>query len=103
MGFYLNNTPDGTPLRAHGKANDLMAKADARPLIEPPSSFAEIPEGNSLICVFHNGPFDAALLVYDENEMRVATDPTDFRPKSYLLMEKKLAFKLAGIPLEVKP
>lgn len=96
MGNYINETPDGTVLKPRGKANDLI-KSGAQFLISPPATFEDIPEGKALICVFHSRFFDAALVVYNEREMAAATDPTDCRPKTYLLMDKATAFGLSGI------
>ena len=59
MGYYINETQEGTPLPACGKADALIADG----ALEVPKAFQE-----NLICVVENGPFDAAAYVYSEDE-----------------------------------
>jgi len=89
MGFYIQ-TPE-----AKGKANHLVKAYGASRLRVTPQ-WNEVPEGKAAICVVDNGAFEAAGLAYSEEELRAFSEPTDRRPKTWLLMETKLAHKLAG-------
>ena len=89
MGYYIQTK--GPLLKAMQLCTDHDAENIGRP-----SSFAEVPDGKALICVVQNGPFDAAALVHDEREFVEFSDPTDPRPKDWLIMDKELAHKLAG-------
>ena len=51
-----------------------------------PAQFSDIPEDAALIVVCDNGWMEAAGFAYDEREFRAMTDPSDPRPRRYLLM-----------------
>jgi len=101
MGHYLN-TSGKRPLGPKHKGNTLISDAGAVPLFDPPKKFRDIPDGKALICIIDNGPFEAALLVHDENELRVSTNVGN-RPTAWLLMDKKLAHELAGFRAALHP
>jgi hypothetical protein len=85
MGYYINTRSDGTPLNPKGKVHDLVM--DGAEIVN-----AEFQP--NLICVVDNGLFEAAGYCYSEDEFRAFTDPTDHRPKVWLVHPK--AKELAG-------
>jgi len=94
MGHYLN-TSGKRPLGPKHKGNTLIADAGAVPLFDPPEKFTDVPDGKALVCIIDNGPFEAALLVHNENEFRESTR-INSRATVWLIMDKKLAHELAG-------
>lgn len=79
MGYYINDLKDGTWLPAREKVKFLIEKANAK-VIPFPKEF--VPD---LVCVIHNGNFDAAGYCYDENEMKSFARPDD-RPRTWLIV-----------------
>ena len=82
MGYYI---PNDEPV-AHKGAE----------LIRKPKSFSEIPEDKALICEVDNHTFKANGLMYSEREFEDFNDPSDYRIKRWYLMDKQIAYKLAG-------
>lgn len=76
MGYYINETSDGKPLPAVGKAKALIE--DGAKMVAP--EFQE-----NLVCVVDNMFFEAAGYCYSEQEFRVFNDPRDTRPKVWLV------------------
>jgi hypothetical protein len=95
MGLYISQTGK-RQLPVTGKARALAEDCGAVPVFRVPQRLAELPTGTALVCVIHNGPFDAAGFVYDDRELAGFTDPDDTRPKTWLLMDKELACRLTG-------
>jgi hypothetical protein len=89
MGYYIET---GTNL---DKANILVKNQNAQ-IIDRPSAFKDGPKDKALICVVNNGPFEAAAYCYSEREFLDFNDPSDFRRKQWLIMDKELAKKLSG-------
>lgn len=89
MGYYIE-----TPQRIE-KALQLV-KLHGGVVVPKPASFADVPADKALICVIQNGFFDAAGLLYSESEFQEFTDSRDFRPKTYVLLDKVLAHRLSG-------
>ena len=89
MGYYVE-VPDHK-----GKANQLVQLHGGK-IVSCPESFDAIPEGKGLIVVVDNGPFEAAGFVYDKAEFRDFTDPSDFRPHHFILLDLDLAKSLSG-------
>lgn len=87
MGYYIDQNSNGMRLPACDKADYLILDG----VVEIPKPDKWVP---NLVCVLHNGIFDAAGYVYDENEFRAFADPRDYRPKTWLLYEH--AAKLSG-------
>ena len=66
-------------------------------LVLPTTKVSEIPDDKVLVCVVKNGPFDAAAVVLDEREWKCWQNmENDSRPRSWLMMDIKLATKLSG-------
>ena len=94
MGYYINSTGK-SQLMAHEKAEGLVSDCGAERVQQPPD-FDNIPEDKSLICVVNNGPFEAAGLIFSPDELNEFNRFDDIRPKTWLLMDKKLAHELSG-------
>lgn len=85
MGYYLKTS--GT----HGKAQEIANRFGGEILPKPPASYAEIPEGLTLIVVVNNGLFEAAAFCYDEAEFRNFTHVSESRPRQYVLILRETA------------
>jgi hypothetical protein len=82
--------------KARGKADDLIAMYDAEEITQP-ESFVQVQDtGKALVCVVANGPFDAAAFAYDQKEFDEFTDPTDPRPKRWLLIDRETVVRVTG-------
>lgn len=65
------------------------------PTINPDAKF--IGDNNyAVIVIIDNGSFEAAGYCYDRNEFDTFTDPTDMRPRRYVLMPHEDAKRLTG-------
>ena len=71
-----------------GKADKLI-ELGATEIDGPPASLADVPEGQTLVCVVENRAWDAACHVRDQYQFDVCRDPSDPRPKRWLLMDKE--------------
>jgi hypothetical protein len=78
MGWYINQNSKGDTLANTGKAAQLIADG-AELLFQPPSQWEP-----DLVCVVHNGIFDAAAFVKDARVFTDFQDPHDARPKVWL-------------------
>ena len=119
MGYYIETSGP------KDKAVWLEAEHEAWILPIRPEGFEDIPEGQALICVLDNGPFEAAMLVVDREDFieltnvpdepgpdgELSTGPGgmpvytlrseaqergDQRPRTWVMMEKTRAHQLAG-------
>jgi hypothetical protein len=91
MGLYIQTE------QPRGKAQQLVLAYNATPLPSCPVDFGTIPEDKALICVVENGGFDAAALIPDAREMDdFSVNDTTGRYRTWLLMDKPLAHRLAG-------
>lgn len=88
MGYYIEG-----PARGKGGFIKMMYSGMT---IEQPKSFSEIPADKALIVVVDSGMFEAAGYAFDEREFKEFTDPSDTRPKIFILMDKELAERLSG-------
>lgn len=92
MGVYLNKTSKRT-LDVYRKADFLVQDGDAERLAWPVNGSAML-DDEVMVCVAHNGLFDAAAVCYNAREVEAFTSPTDFRPKTYLKIKKSKALEL---------
>lgn len=88
MGYYIE-VPRPTE-----KARQIVELHGATH-VHRPEKLSDIPADRALIVVVENGIFDAAALAYNQSELDAFTSPSDRRPKTFLMMEKNLAHKLA--------
>ena len=114
MGYYIQ-VPEN-----HNKAEQLKALHGAEILPCMPA-WDEVPEDKAVICVIDNGSFEAAGLCYSKQEFDGCAEPDDIgpagpdpvhphifhlrssaqeagfqRPRTWVLMDKELAWRLAG-------
>ncbi len=95
MGYYIDRTPTKT-LAAHGKAVALKDECDADLVLEP--DYDDVPEGKVLIVIIENGPFEAAAIIHNRREFDGFTNDGTNRPRTWMVMDRELAFKLCGRP-----
>lgn len=89
MGFYIE-----TPLPI-GKADYLIDALGAEKTGKP-DTLAGVPDGKGLVAVVSNGIFEAAAYVFDDRELEAFSDPSDLRPKTWLVMDKDAAERASG-------
>jgi hypothetical protein len=89
MGYYI-----GVPSN-HGKA-ELIRQLHGGEIIAAAPRWEDIPEGKALVVVVDNGIFEAAGYAYDEQEYRAFTSPSDYRPRTYVLLDRDKAETLSG-------
>lgn len=94
MGRYLND-PE---MPIQGKADWLIQNAGAIEMVLPPTP-ADVTSGfeddRCYVCVVENALFDAAGVVYDEDELARMTAP-DSRLQRWLVMDVKQALPMVG-------
>lgn len=90
MGYYIETSS------SKGKAMKLIRDYDAKLVMLLPENLSEIPADQALICVVDNGPFEAAGYCFSQGEFKAFNRPTDDRPKTWLLMDKKKVHELTG-------
>ncbi len=89
MGYYIET---GLP---PGKAAWLVKNHDAQ-IIARTEAREAFKDGKGVICVVDNGPFEAAAYCFDESEIEAFAYPEDYRPKTWLTMDKEKAEELSG-------
>lgn len=87
MGFYIQ-TKD-----ALQKAMQLKRDHGAQVVMRP-TVIDEIPKGKTLICVVENGLFDAAGIVYSQNELEAFSETRTDRPRTFMLMDTEKVVEL---------
>jgi hypothetical protein len=82
MGFYINEI-NGKEAPSRLKVGFVLKEVPGAKSINPPTEWQE-----DLVCVVHNGAFDAAGYAFDENEMNafLAPDYGSQRPRTWLLV-----------------
>jgi len=88
MGYYIE-TPENL-----NKAKQIAGIYGGT--IVPRPEFSKVPSDTAVIVVVSNGFFDAAAYAYNQAEFDAFHEPGDFRPKQYVLMDKKKAEALSG-------
>ena len=89
MGFYIEGP-------TFGKGVNLTINHGATQ-VPKPLVFAEVAKDAALICVVDNGMFEAAGFCFDESEFEAFTSPTDYRPKTWYIMDRSKACELSGM------
>lgn len=77
-----------------GKAEMLVEKHGAK-MVNEADAMCYYNDGDGVVCVVDNGFFEAAAFCYSQNEVSAFSDPSDLRPKTWLVMDRKLAEQLA--------
>jgi len=89
MGYYIE-----TPMNKN-KAEQMATVGAVA--IDKPDSFADIPEGHTLLCVVQNGLFDARSqrravgICFDDQEFKAFGEPSDPRPKTWMTIDSASA------------
>jgi len=103
MGKYINVVPNISdplsglaPVEIKGKAKTIFETCHGQFLQHPPKTMSEIPAGKALICIVNNGPFEAAAWCCDAGELVCFADPSDRRPKTWILIPLDMAEKYAA-------
>lgn len=92
MGYYIE-----APLQyVRAKAEYLLNAKGAQKITQPDSVEHHEAVGKAVIGVVSNGLFDAAAYIYNDRELQAFTDPSDSRPKVWLLMDRDEAVALSG-------
>ena len=106
MGYYI-------PGPTNGKADHIVEVYKGVVLDSQPK-WEEVPEDMALVCVVDNGDFEAAGLCVDEREFNrfaapdelrnpnppvgvIDMNPTEQRPRTWVLMPKSKAYELSGV------
>lgn len=88
MGYYIETTD-----RSHkAKAQHFIKEHGAGPITAP--EFIDPTTGYVIVCVVDNGPWEAALVCYDERQFMRTLNPKDTRPTTYLRMKCETVAKL---------
>lgn len=90
MGYYLNSI--------FPQKKDLVLKS-FKCFITNSLVASEVLRENkyAVVCVVDNGPFEAVAYCYNESEFEAFNEPTDNRPKTWIVVkEKDLIEKLVG-------
>ncbi|GAH39307.1 unnamed protein product [marine sediment metagenome] len=88
MGYYIE-----VP-RNKGKAQQIVELYGGRITPSPPS-FEDITPEEAIICVVDNGPFEAAGLAFNQEELNVFSH-MDGRLRTWVIMNRQKAYELTG-------
>jgi hypothetical protein len=91
MGFTI-------PGPTRGKAEHLIRMHNAERLPSAPRAFHQIPAGRALICVIHTYMDETAFYCFSALELAVHDDPSDFRKREWVLIDKTKAEELSNFP-----
>ena len=88
MGFQL-------PGPTKGKVDHLIATYGAERVQRPPVAFHDIPEDRALICVVDTYMYETASFCFSAAEMALHNDSSDFRRRTWLVMDRATAEELS--------
>jgi hypothetical protein len=88
MGFHL-------PGPTKGKVDHLIATYGAERVARPPAAFRDIPAGKALICVVDTVTYETASFCFSAAEMALLNDSSDFRRRTWLVMDRATAEELS--------
>jgi len=88
MGFHL-------PGPTKGKVDHLIATCGAERVPHPPAAFHDIPEDKALICVVDTVTYETASFCFSAAEMALHNDSSDFRRRTWLVMDRGKAEELS--------
>jgi len=89
MGFQI-------PDPSKGKVQYLVDQYQAMGLDRPPNSFDKIPDHQAIICVIDTLQYEVASYAYSLPEFSLLDDHSDFRERTWLLMDKAKANQVSG-------
>ncbi len=97
MGYYAERK-DGQPFH---KAEGIAKEHGGTVTADVSEAKAQFDQGKGVLVVVNNGPFEAAGFVVDEDEWkRFHADPYDFRPRKYVILDRKVAERISGYSRE---
>lgn len=65
-------------------------------IVNKPTSFSTVPTDKAIVCVVNNSIFEAAAFCYDADEFEAFGRSDDYRPKTWLIMDRQMAKDLTG-------
>jgi hypothetical protein len=89
MGFQI-------PGPTKGKIQYLVDTYQAVLLDEPPRDFENIPDDQAIICVIDSLQYEVAGYAFSRQEFSFLDDHSDFRKRTWLLMDKTKANQVSG-------
>jgi hypothetical protein len=89
MGFQI-------PGPTKGKVEYLVDMYQAVVLRRSPHDFDKIPDHQAIICVIDTLQYEIASYAYSQQELSLLDDRSDFRKRTWLLMDKAKANQLSG-------
>jgi hypothetical protein len=89
MGFQI-------PGPTKGKVQYLVDMYQAVVLDRPPRVFADIPDHQAIICVIDTLQYEVASYAFSRQEFSFLDDHSDFRKRTWILMDKNKANQLSG-------
>ncbi len=87
MGYYIQTSV------IKGKAKEIVSVLGGSIVSQSEANLAMKDATKGVICVVDNGPFEAAAFCYSENEFAEFTREDDFRPKQFVVLDRKIAEK----------
>jgi hypothetical protein len=89
MGFQI-------PGPTNGKVQYLVDMYQAMVLDGPPRDFDDIPKHQAIICVIDTLQYEVASYAFSRQEFSLLDDHSDFRKRTWLLMDKTKANQVSG-------
>jgi hypothetical protein len=89
MGFQI-------PGPTNGKVQYLVERYQAEVLDRAPRNFDEVPEYRAIICVIDTRDYEVASYAFSRQELSLLDDHSDFRKRTWLLIDKTKANQLSG-------
>jgi len=89
MGFQI-------PGPTNGKVQYLVDMYQAVVLDGAPRNFDDIPDHQAIICVVDTLQYEVASYAFSRQEFSVLDDRSDFRKRTWLLMDKTKANQVSG-------
>jgi len=89
MGFQI-------PGPTKGKVQYFVNTYQAMILDRPPRNFSDIPDHQALICVVDTVYYEIASYAFSQQEFSRVDDHSDFRKRTWSLMDKAKANQLSG-------
>lgn len=95
MGAYIN--PVGET------KEDFLRREGKHIFLREAKEFDFSDKENLVVILVNNGPFTAAGIAYDKKELDAWTnDPTDLRPMTYWLVNKKKLYEVSNLEYYLK-
>lgn len=91
MGYYIQGP-------TYDKAQYIQENYGGE--LAQPEYPSKLPAGKAIICVVDNGFFEAAGFCYDDREFEAFFDPSDHRPKTWVVMDLEKAKELSGYGID---